>query len=957
MPRQTRNSARQNSLVHILYSFAIFVGLVSACDRIGLHASDELREADTLRLTGRYAEAAEKYGALADMEPVAAAAGLARCQRAEGEYDQAVQTLLAAMEKQPQAAELSADLAVLEFERGKYDAAQKYVDQSLKLNPSEPAARWIAAELHRVAGRMDEANKAYEWFIDFYNREQARIADPEDLHWIGLAAGQFARWNRNSRQFSFLVNSLYPDALKLDKNYWPANVEAALLFLEKYNPADATGELNAALAINPNAAEVHAVRAMVALQKVDLDAARISLDRALEINPRLVMAHQLKADMHLAMLGTGDAAKALEEARKLNPVDERTLGQLAAAYGAIDGLKDDPAGSRMAELIDEAVGRNKHCGEFFAALAASLDLLRKYPQAAKHYEEAQRRMPQLIGVPGQLGLMYMRLGDEARAKKLLDEAFKIDPFNVRVKNTLEVLDVLQGYAVIETEHFVIKFDRGQDELLARYAARYLEEDVYPDIVAKLGYEPPDKSLFEIFSRAKRTSGHGWFSARMVGLPFIHTVGACAGKMVALASPNDMPQKFNWARVLKHEFVHVVNLQQTDFNIPHWYTEALAVRNEGYPPPPSWNEVLARRAAAGKLFGLDTINMGFVRPASGDDWTLAYCQAKLYADYMVATYGDDAPAKMLSAYAANLDTRRALLHCFGVEQAAFEKGYRQYIDALVAGLKFGETSQPPNLAELERAVKDDPQNADLLAQLAYAHMQRGAVPQARESALAAQKIEPKQQLAAYVMARVYLSIGDTDQAVKLLEDALDEQAPQENALALLAALKSKAKDHAEAERLYALGEKHFPHADKWLKALARVYLEAGDTPKLTDALARLAEMDSDDLTLRKKLAQLAIDRKDFSAATRWATESLYIDVMDAEVHALLARVLAERQVRDRAIEEYETAIRLDSKQLAWRLGLAEVCVEAKQPDDARQALKELLELDPEYPGARELLDKL
>ena len=33
--------------------------------------------------------------------------------------------------------------------------------------------------------------------------------------------------------------------------------------------------------------------------------------------------------------------------------------------------------------------------------------------------------------------------------------------------------------MIETEHFVIKFDRGQDELLARYAARYLEEEVYP----------------------------------------------------------------------------------------------------------------------------------------------------------------------------------------------------------------------------------------------------------------------------------------------------------------------------------------------------------------------------------------------------------------------------------------------------------------------------------------------
>ncbi|HZZ72874.1 MAG TPA: hypothetical protein VFE24_11535, partial [Pirellulales bacterium] len=133
-----------------------------------------------------------------------------------------------------------------------------------------------------------------------------------------------------------------------------------------------------------------------------------------------------------------------------------------------------------------------------------------------------------------------------------------------------------GYAVIETDHFVIKFDRGRDELLAKYAARYLEHEVYPELTKKLGYVPPDKSLFEIFNRAKNTDGHGWFSARMVGLPYIGTVGACAGKMVALSSPNDAKQKFNWARVLKHEFVHVLNLQQTNYNIPHWYTEALAV---------------------------------------------------------------------------------------------------------------------------------------------------------------------------------------------------------------------------------------------------------------------------------------------------------------------------------------------------------------------------------------------
>ena len=77
--------------------------------------------------------------------------------------------------------------------------------------------------------------------------------------------------------------------------------------------------------------------------------------------------------------------------------------------------------------------------------------------------------------------------------------------------------------------------------------------------------------------------------------------------------------FNWARVLKHEFVHVVNLQQTNFVIPRWFTEGLAVRHEGPGHPQAWDGVLARRAAADNLFNLETIHLGFLRPSSGEDW--------------------------------------------------------------------------------------------------------------------------------------------------------------------------------------------------------------------------------------------------------------------------------------------------------------------------------------------------
>ena len=118
-------------------------------------------------------------------------------------------------------------------------------------------------------------------------------------------------------------------------------------------------------------------------------------------------------------------------------------------------------------------------------------------------------------------MMHMRLGEEQQAKEILDEAFKSDPFNVRVNNSLKVLEVLDGYETLETEHFRVKFNPATDKLVARYMGHWLEE-VYPGLVQQMGFAPPEKSLFEVFSKAKNTDGHGWFHARMVGLPHIQS---------------------------------------------------------------------------------------------------------------------------------------------------------------------------------------------------------------------------------------------------------------------------------------------------------------------------------------------------------------------------------------------------------------------------------------------------
>lgn len=911
-------------------------------------------EARRLLLTGRYEEALSAYQELAKQEPRVGALGAARCLVATGKYNEAQRTLRAALEQQPQAAELNAELAELLFQCGQHDEAAKLVEAALALEPRQFTARWLAAELHRVAGRIKEAQRAYAWFVDDYNAQ--RDFTPDQLRRIGWAAAQYARWKRSSDQFQFLVSRLYPEALKIEKNYWPAHLDAALLFLEKYNEADAAAELDAALAINPQAAEVYVARAQLALQKFDLAAAKTALDRALEINPQSIEALRCRADSLLIDLQPQAAAQVLEQARGLNPRDDETLGRLAAAWGALDGLRPVKPDSRAGRLIAEVTGRNPHCGDFYLALADGLDSLRRCPAAAEYYREADRRLPQLLYARGQLGLLYMRLGREAEATTLLEQSFALDPFNVRVKNMLEVLDVLKGYGTLETEHFVIRFDRERDELLARYVSRYLEDEVYPRVVEKLGYRPPDKTLLEIFCRARNSSGHSWFSARMVGLPFIGTVAACAGQMIAMTSPSEMPQKFSWARVLRHEFVHVVSLQQTDFNIPHWYTEALAVQQEGVARPTAWTEALVRRSRAGTLFTLDSINHGFIRPQDPADWTLAYCQADLYAEFLQAKYGATAPAKLLAAYAENQTTAAAVKNCFGVKVSDFEAAYRQHVDEVVRRAAWPAADTTPSFAELQRAAEDEPRNAALLAQLADAYLQRREYPAARKYATAAREREPNQPLAAYVLARVYLTIGDSQQAREVLQQTLDEKSPQPNHLALLAGLLFDAGDVAGAERLYRRGLEHCRPPEKWLKLLTRIYLKSGEQLKLTQTLRQLADADADNFLTRKKLLELAIGAQDFDAAAKWATEAMQIDVRDAEVHAQLAQTLRWQERYQPAIAEFETALQLSPDKSEWRVMLADTHELAGAPAKAREVLQELLRRDPQHDEANKRIRK-
>lgn len=914
-------------------------------------AAADLATAQTLLLKGRYEEAREAFAAESERVP-AAVIGLMRCHEEVGKRERAAEEIAAAVKQFPQDAKFAAEQARLALDQGDLKLASLAAARARELDAASLTARFVQAELMRLEGKLEEAQQAYLKIIAVMNQLSA-VKDPYELRIVAQAAARYARYGKSSALFGRIVNDVYPAALGRHQDFWPAHFDSCLLFQEKYNEADAAEQLQAGLAIHPRAAELHAAQASLLVDKFDLPRARAAIKLALEARDDLLLARLLEADTFIAEQNPTAAIPMLEKVLKLQPHSLETKGRLVACFAYLDGTIPGQPSPRMLEILKPLNDKATCLGEVYLVAGEACDRMRHFALAEAFFSAALEHLPQHIYVRGNLGLSLMRLGDEPAAAKLLEESFQLDPFNVRVKNQLEVLDLLQGYAVLETEHFVLKFDRGQSELLATYAAEVLEEEIYPQITRELGYAPKGKTLIEFFSRAKNTKGHGWFSARMVGLPFIGTVGACAGKMVALVSPDELPGTFNWARVLRHEFVHVVNLQQTDFRIPHWLTEGLAVHLENQPRTADWNKLLVKRADAGKLFKLDDITFGFIRPSNHDDWTLAYCQSEICVDYIRSRFGAEAIAKLLAAIADRKSLPAAIQQALGVEVADFESGYDTFLAAEVDKIRIPIASHALPLAQLKQNAEEKKDDARAAALLARAYFEKDERALARRWAKVALTLDKDEMQAAYVLARFARLVGDDEEALQLLGPAVDVEPTDADALSLLADLRAVAEDQQGAERCYLRGRKAFPADDRWLKGLARIYLTNKDDAKLAPILAELAAKDSDNLNMRKKLAQLSLAAKDSAAAYRWASEAMHLNLRDATAHALRGSAALALAKHELAARELKVAISLDDSQPEWRADQVRALLKLKKAGEAQMALNELEKKSPDFPELQEL----
>jgi len=500
-----------------------------------------------------------------------------------------------------------------------------------------------------------------------------------------------------SQDFQAMLDELARVRTEIDRLYWPSRLVEAELLTEKHKSREALMALVEVLRLNPRCSTAWWLIGRLMLERVDFATCERIMTSLRDINATHPLATLLEAEY---LLVRDDPTTALDMLTQLIDRMPRFREAYALRAAALALLYDEPA---MRAALDEYDDLSPGSAIAYATVGRFLSLYRQYDLASDILGEAIRRQPKWPKPQIERGLMELQAGRDAVALDVLQAVAELDRFNTRAANSLFLLEELADYHTIETEHFIIRYKPGVDEVLVRTMPEELER-IHDLVTSELQFEPSRRTTIEVLPDHER------FAVRITGMPWIHTVAACTGPVIAMEVPREgRPSEhfgpFDWRRVLQHEYTHTVTLAQTGNRIPHWFTEAIAVRMEE--SPRSWNYcvILAEALRNGTLFSLEDIKWAFVRPKQPNDRTKAYAQGDWMVEFMTERYGQSAMLRLLEAYFDGQREVDAMPSALGVTRAEFYQEFLAWAEKEVD--EWGMDPEPPMETLLDEVRENDP----------------------------------------------------------------------------------------------------------------------------------------------------------------------------------------------------------------------------------------------------------
>ncbi len=847
-------------------------------------AQQELDAARSALRSGSYDEAISAYTRLArDGSSAEATRGLVKALAEVGRYDDAeaaARRFIAANSDSPEVWHSLGEVLVLQGER---DEAEDAFERAIAGRASDSlVARLNLAILWYDRGDRSRAMDEFDRFIDVYNRggdlssaELTAVATA--VRYLGV----------NDPQLYKDALRVYDEAIAADPGNLEPRVRVGELFLEKYVSEEAAAAFEDVLAINPS--HPRALVGMARRMRFDGDShATELLERSLEVNANFVPALTFRSELLLELENYEAAAGAAERALEVNPASLEAL----AALGATRYLQGNRRGYE--EALGRALVLNPMYADFFNTLADLSARNRLYARAVEFAQRAVELDPESWRGYALLGINQLRTGDIDEGRANLEKGFRGNPYDVWTKNTLDLLDTFSEYDETQTRRFIFMIDGKESELLSIYFDG-LADEAYDRLASRYGYQPSTPIRIEVYR------SHADFSVRTVGLVGMGALGVSFGPVIAMDSPSAREVgDFNWGSTLWHELAHTFHLSMTEYRVPRWFSEGLAVYEErrarqgwGDDVSPSFLAALQQD----RLLAVGVLNNGFARPTYPEQVIHSYYEASLVCELIEQEAGPQAITDMLEAYGQGMTTAEVFRNVLQTDVDDFSERFFDYMEERFA-VPLAALRPDRQAARGDRPSRDDiarwatEDEGDFLAQLAYGH--------------------------------VLYEDGDLEAAVPYLEQA-----------------KALFPEYAGAGSAY------------WYLAL--IHRRRGSLEEAAAELEALTAINARDYGANLELAEVLEERGRLAGAAAALDRTVYIYPYDMALHARLADLYSRTGNHSGAVLERRAVIALDPVDRAEALyQLSRAYFRADDLANARRAVLSALEDAPNFEAAQDLL---
>ncbi|MEW6744173.1 MAG: tetratricopeptide repeat protein [Planctomycetota bacterium] len=864
--------------------------------------------------------------------------------------------------------------------RGRYEEALRTFDQVLSLCAGDPEA--LLGRL-RVLLTLGQRKTVREELKEASSVIRQRGMAAADTNWyLGCLYHLVGRYEEGALELASRHMAQAERAWRNagDPRRSQALVELARIHLDgrkgfagiEGDALEAIRGFKDALEQDPYVPRAHVGLARTYLFRDEIGNAEEQIDEELAKRPDEPEAIALKAGFFLRDNRYSDARELLDRALRVNPRHREVLAFLAACQY----LSGEPGYEATVSTVLEI---DPIYGHLFAVIGDAVALHYRFAEAIPFYRRALETDP--LEHPARIGLGQC-LAHTGRLEDALEElrrAQRLDGFPYMWRGNM--IGLLEGYSrmpPITREPFRYRIHGSDEPVLLDYLHAELTAS-YRDLAQAYGQKISETVQIEVLHR------HKDFSVRTIGFAGFGALGVCFGNVMALVSPaSELRGSFVWAQTARHELAHVFSLAASRLRVPRWLTEGLSVYEEQRART-TWDREMDLELITAyhndRLIPLGEMNAAFRTPRI----LFAYYQGGLICQFVAERYGFETLVRMLQLYGEDRETAEVFRTTLSMSLGEFDELFRNWVfETRIREVRLYPLYDERKKDELRLLVRAHPDSVELREQLAWAYFGLQRFVDMDVHLARALELDAARPGLDFLRGNRALSQGNKDEALRFFEAGVERGGDDLFVRLHMASLYEERGELVKVREALEKAKACFPRfvgPGNAYARLARWLEQQGDADAAAREYIALTRIDQTALAPRFWLVGYFEQKRDYEAMLGYLREVIEVDPFQRRPHVALGRAYRALGRHADALREFRVALAVDPSmepdynppptgsepadqatverrvKASIHVEIARTQEELGQLEEARRAVEQALELDPESTEARELREAL